>query len=52
MSDAETNSTTEGGEGEHYPLAWDQHGDPIELPPEAAAWRVKRHQPSDSPAET
>lgn len=29
------------------PLAWGQHGDPIELPAEAAGWRVRRHKLGD-----
>ena len=29
------------------PLAWGQHGDPIEVPPEAAGWRIRRHKLGD-----
>lgn len=29
------------------PLAWGQHGDPIDLPADAAGWRVRRHKLGD-----
>src|SRR5262249_47856119 len=29
------------------PLAWGQHGDPVELPKEAVGWRVRRHKIGD-----
>lgn len=40
-ADTETDQTVGS---EHYPLAWNQHGDPIDLPPDAAGWRVRRHK--------
>ncbi len=43
MSDDE-NMTEDQEATATYPLAWGQHGDPLELPAEAAGWRVRRHR--------
>src|SRR5215470_14798918 len=38
----ETNEQTTTNAQQQYPLAFDGNGDPIALPPEAVAWRVRR----------
>lgn len=41
MNETETTTAPDGTERE-CPLAWDKDGEPIELPPEAVGWRVRR----------